>query len=151
MKLLLNLVPKMATVIRDGESKLIAVQDVVLDDIIEVRPGSTIAVDGVVLSGLTYIDESMVTGESVPVVKRLEIKLLLARSTETVAFNFERRQSVRILRWLRSWHSSNLLKHPSLAFRGLPIASLLICSRSVADCIVYCVDLVIRHAQWIDR
>ncbi len=69
MKLLLNLVPKMATVIRDGESKLIAVQDVVLDDIIEVRPGSTIAVDGVVLSGLTYIDESMVTGESVPVVK----------------------------------------------------------------------------------
>ena len=69
MKLLLNLVPKMATVIRDGESKSIAVEDVVLDDIVEVRPGSTIAVDGVVLSGSTYIDESMVTGESVPVVK----------------------------------------------------------------------------------
>ncbi len=42
MKLLLNLVPKMATAIRDGKSKLIAVEDVVLDDIIEVRPGSTI-------------------------------------------------------------------------------------------------------------
>ena len=69
MKLLLNLVPKMATVIRDGKSKSIAVEDVVLDDIVEVRPGSTIAVDGVVLSGSTYIDESMVTGESVPVVK----------------------------------------------------------------------------------
>ncbi len=69
MKLLLNLVPKMATAIRDGKSKLIAVEDVVLDDIIEVRPGSTIPVDGVVLSGSTYIDESMVTGESVPVLK----------------------------------------------------------------------------------
>lgn len=69
MKLLLNLVPKMATVIRDGESKSISVDHVVLDGIVEVRPGSTIAVDGVVLSGSTYIDESMVTGESVPVVK----------------------------------------------------------------------------------
>jgi Cu+-exporting ATPase len=69
MKLLLNLVPKMATVIRDGKSKLIAIEEVVLDDVLEVHPGSAIAVDGVVISGSTYIDESMVTGESIPVAK----------------------------------------------------------------------------------
>ena len=61
MKLLLNLVPKMATVIRDGQSQSVAVEEVVLNDIVEVRPGSAIAVDGEVVSGSTYIDESMVT------------------------------------------------------------------------------------------
>lgn len=71
MKLLLNLVPKMATVIRDGQSQSIAVDEVTLEDIVEVRPGSAIAVDGVVTSGSTYIDESMVTGESVPVAKEI--------------------------------------------------------------------------------
>lgn len=69
MKLLLNLVPKMATVIRNGQSQSIAVEYVVLNDVLEVRPGSAIAVDGIVVSGSTYIDESMVTGESVPVRK----------------------------------------------------------------------------------
>ncbi len=69
MKVLLNLVPKMATVIRDGQPQTIAVEEVALSDIVEVRPGSAIAVDGEVVSGSTYIDESMVTGESVPVAK----------------------------------------------------------------------------------
>lgn len=69
MKVLLNLVPKMATVIRDGEAVSIPAEAVLLNDLVEVRPGSAIAVDGVVVSGSTYIDESMVTGESVPVAK----------------------------------------------------------------------------------
>jgi P-type Cu+ transporter len=69
MKLLLNLVPKMANVIRDGQSQSVAVEEVVLNDIVEVRPGSAVAVDGEVVSGSTFIDESMVTGESVPVAK----------------------------------------------------------------------------------
>ncbi|MCY2973952.1 MAG: heavy metal translocating P-type ATPase [Planctomycetota bacterium] len=69
MKVLLNLVPKMATVIRDGEAVSIPAEDVLLNDLVEVRPGSAIAVDGVVVSGSTYIDESMVTGESLPVAK----------------------------------------------------------------------------------
>ncbi len=69
MKVLLNLVPKMATVIRDGAAISIPAEDVLLNDLLEVRPGSAIAVDGVVVSGSTYIDESMVTGESVPVAK----------------------------------------------------------------------------------
>lgn len=69
MKELLKLVPDMATVIRNGETLSIPAGEVLLDDLIEVRPGSAIAVDGVVVSGSTYIDESMVTGESVPVAK----------------------------------------------------------------------------------
>jgi Cu+-exporting ATPase len=69
MKLLLNLVPKTATVVRDGRSQSISVDDVLLDELIEVRPGAAVAVDGIVESGSSYIDESMVTGEPVPVAK----------------------------------------------------------------------------------
>ncbi len=69
MKLLLNLVPKSAVVVRNGETISISIEQVELNDLLEVRPGSTIAVDGVVVSGNTYIDESMVTGEPVPVAK----------------------------------------------------------------------------------
>lgn len=69
MRFLLNLVPKTATVVRDGKSQSISVDDVMLDELIEVRPGGAIAVDGIVESGSTYIDESMVTGEPVPVAK----------------------------------------------------------------------------------
>lgn len=69
MKVLLKLVPKMAIVLRDGSPVTIPAEEVQLGDLIEVRPGAAIAVDGVVESGSTYIDESMVTGESVPVSK----------------------------------------------------------------------------------
>lgn len=69
MKVLFKLVPKMATVIREGEAVSIPAESVLLNDLVEVRPGSAIAVDGVVVSGSTYIDESMVTGESIPVAK----------------------------------------------------------------------------------
>ncbi len=71
MKELLKLVPDMAIVIRNGEKISIPAEQVILDDLVEVRPGSAIAVDGVVVSGATYIDESMVTGESVPVAKSI--------------------------------------------------------------------------------
>lgn len=70
MKLLLNLVPKSAIVVRDGQSQMIAVDKVMLEDLVEVPPGSAIAVDGIVENGQTYIDESMVTGEPVPVLKQ---------------------------------------------------------------------------------
>ncbi len=70
MKLLLNLVPKSAMVVRNGQSQKIPVDQVLLNDLIEVPPGSAIAVDGIVASGHTYIDESMVTGEPVPVAKQ---------------------------------------------------------------------------------
>ncbi len=70
MKLLMNLVPKSAVVLRNGHAQKIPVDQVVMDDLIEVPPGTAIAVDGVVESGTTYVDESMVTGEPVPVLKQ---------------------------------------------------------------------------------
>jgi len=66
---LMNLAPKKAIVIRDGEEIEIQVKDIVKGDIIIAKPGETIAVDGVVMEGATSIDESMLTGESIPVDK----------------------------------------------------------------------------------
>jgi len=70
IRALLDLAPPMATVIRDGQPVEVATGEVVVDDILLVRPGSKIAVDGIVEEGETDVDESMVTGESLPVHKK---------------------------------------------------------------------------------
>lgn len=66
---LINLAPKTARVERDGQIVEIAVATVALGDIVHVRPGEKFAVDGQVVSGHSYVDQSMVTGEAVPVSK----------------------------------------------------------------------------------
>lgn len=66
---LMDLSPKTANVVRDGEEAVIPVEQVVVGDIILVKPGEKIPVDGVVISGDSSVDESMVTGESIPVEK----------------------------------------------------------------------------------
>lgn len=63
---LLNLAPKTASVLRDGQELEILSEDLVKGDILLVRPGESIAADGVILSGTTSVDESVVTGESIP-------------------------------------------------------------------------------------
>jgi Cu+-exporting ATPase len=69
---LINLAPRTARVSRDGVELEVAVADVVVGDLVRVRPGETIAVDGVVTDGASGVDESMITGESLPVAKRVE-------------------------------------------------------------------------------
>ena len=69
LKSLMNLAPKTATVIRDGVEKIVAIEEVLKGDIFVVRPGESIPVDGVVLEGSSAIDESALTGESIPVDK----------------------------------------------------------------------------------
>ncbi len=69
IKGLLNLAPKMTTVIREGEELHLSIDRVLVGDHIRVRPGENIPVDGSVVSGESSIDESMLTGESVPVDK----------------------------------------------------------------------------------
>lgn len=69
IRALLNLVPPDVTVIRNGEEKVIPLENVVINDIIKVKPGEKIAVDGEVASGSSSVDESMITGEPVPVEK----------------------------------------------------------------------------------
>jgi Cu+-exporting ATPase len=66
---LVGLQPKTAHVEREGETVELAIEDIVKGDIIHVRPGEKIAVDGAVLTGASYVDESMITGEPVPVEK----------------------------------------------------------------------------------
>ncbi|HET6660009.1 MAG TPA: heavy metal translocating P-type ATPase [Rubrobacter sp.] len=70
LRALFDLVPPQATVIRDGEESTIPSSEVRLDDIVLLRPGDKVPVDGEVTEGETSIDEALVTGESVPVTKR---------------------------------------------------------------------------------
>ena len=67
IKKLAGLQPKTASVMRDGEEVVIPIAEVIQGDIVLVRPGEKIPVDGKILEGTTTIDESMITGESVPV------------------------------------------------------------------------------------
>ena len=69
IKKLMNLAPKTALIIMNGEEKEIPVDEVIPGDILVVRPGAKIPVDGMVIEGLSAIDESMLTGESMPVEK----------------------------------------------------------------------------------
>ena len=69
IKKLMNLSPKIATVIRNGKEEKIKVDEVIVGDIVIVKPGERIPVDGVIIEGATSIDESMITGESMPVEK----------------------------------------------------------------------------------
>ncbi|UJG40432.1 MAG: heavy metal translocating P-type ATPase [Candidatus Heimdallarchaeum aukensis] len=69
IKKLIELRPKTAKVERDGKELEIPVDDVVVGDICLIRPGDSVPVDGVVIDGQSYVNESMITGESIPVFK----------------------------------------------------------------------------------
>lgn len=69
LKGLMNLAPKTAVIIVDGEEKQVPIESVKIGDVFAVRPGESIPVDGIVLEGSTAVDESALTGESVPVDK----------------------------------------------------------------------------------
>ena len=69
---LLDMQAKQARVVRDGDEMMIPVEDVIVGDRIVVKPGEKIPVDGTVVKGRTAIDESMITGESIPIEKEAE-------------------------------------------------------------------------------
>ncbi len=69
---LINLAPRTARVIRDGAETDVEIAQVRVGDLVRVRPGETVAVDGVVTEGASGVDESMITGESLPVAKRAD-------------------------------------------------------------------------------
>jgi len=73
---LLNMQAKQARIIRDGEEMMVPVEQVVVGDRIIVKPGEKIPVDGVVVKGRTAVDESMLTGESIPVEKEVQSKVV---------------------------------------------------------------------------
>lgn len=88
LKKLMGLMPKTAIVLRDGQEKEIQAAELVIGDEIVVKPGSIIAADGVVISGNTSIDESAITGESIPVVKKPGDKVVSATINQNGYIHF---------------------------------------------------------------
>jgi Cu+-exporting ATPase len=89
IKKLIGLRPKTAKVVRDGDEMDVPVEDVVVGDIVIVRPGESIPVDGLVTEGASSIDESMLTGESIPVEKSAGDEVVGATINKTGSFRFE--------------------------------------------------------------
>lgn len=76
IKKLMKLQPKTATVFRNDKETEILIEDVQIDDIIIVKPGEKIPVDGIIVEGQSYVDESMITGESIPVLKKKDDSII---------------------------------------------------------------------------
>ncbi|KAF5414358.1 MAG: putative copper-exporting P-type ATPase A [Candidatus Methanogaster sp.] len=79
----MGLQPKTALVIRDEREITIPIEDLEIGDIIVVKPGERIPGDGSVVDGESYVDESMITGEPIPVLKKKGVMLSVERSTKT--------------------------------------------------------------------
>ena len=73
---LINLAPKTSIVLRDGKEVLINTDEIVYHDIVVIKPGGSIPVDGIVLEGVSSVDQSSITGESIPVQKKLGDKVV---------------------------------------------------------------------------
>jgi P-type Cu+ transporter len=89
IKKLIDLSPKTALVERKGIEEEIPVENVIKGDIIVVKPGQSVPVDGVIVFGTTSIDESMLTGESIPVEKEVGDKVIGASINKSGYFKFE--------------------------------------------------------------
>jgi Cu+-exporting ATPase len=89
IKKLLGLQAKTARVIRNGKEEDIPIEEVVAGDIIIVRPGEKIPVDGKITDGYSSVDESMLTGESIPVEKKVGDEVIGATINRTGTFKFE--------------------------------------------------------------
>ena len=83
---LVGLAPKMATVLRDGQEVAVPVEEVQVGDLIRVKPGEKVPVDGIVIEGNSTVDESMLTGESIPVSKSVGDEVIGASLNKTGSF-----------------------------------------------------------------
>lgn len=85
---LVNLAPKTAVIIRNGKEVIIPSEQVVSGDIVLIKPGEIIPVDGVVTDGYGYVDQSAITGESIPVEKNIGDEVLSATVNKNGSFRF---------------------------------------------------------------
>ena len=83
IKKLMGLAPKTATIVRDGKELVIPIDEVIVGDIVIVKPGEKLPVDGEVIEGATAVDEAMLTGESIPVEKTVGSKVIGASINKT--------------------------------------------------------------------
>lgn len=89
IKKLMGLQPKTARVIRDDTEIDITIDDLLIGDIIIVRPGEKVPVDGIIVEGASALDESMITGESIPVDKKVGDQVIGATINKFGAFKFK--------------------------------------------------------------
>ena len=89
IKKLMELGAKTATVIRKGKEVKIPIEQVVVGDIVVVKPGEKIAVDGIIVEGYSAIDESLVTGESIPVEKKKGDEVIGSTLNKQGSFTFK--------------------------------------------------------------
>ena len=88
IKKLMGLQARTARIIRDGQELDIPVEEVLVGDVVQVRPGEKVPVDGLILEGSSAVDESMLTGESLPVSKKVGDEVIGATLNKTGAFTF---------------------------------------------------------------
>ncbi|MDH5393109.1 MAG: heavy metal translocating P-type ATPase [Gammaproteobacteria bacterium] len=89
IKRLIGLQPKTARVVRNGKEQDVAISDVGLDETVRVRPGEKIAVDGVIIDGHSAVDESMLTGEPLPVEKNIGDEVVAGSINKSGSFLFQ--------------------------------------------------------------
>ncbi|MDQ3559064.1 MAG: heavy metal translocating P-type ATPase [Pseudomonadota bacterium] len=88
IKRLVGLAPKSARIVRDGESLEVPIEEVRVGDVVLVRPGEKVPVDGEVVEGSSYVDESMITGEPVPVAKSEGAEVVGGTINKTGSFSY---------------------------------------------------------------
>ncbi|MEQ8199777.1 MAG: heavy metal translocating P-type ATPase, partial [Clostridiaceae bacterium] len=89
IKKLMGLAPKTAIIIRNGQEVEMSIEEVEVGDIIAVKPGEKMPVDGEVIEGMTSVDESMLTGESIPVEKTVGDKIIGASINKNGAIRYQ--------------------------------------------------------------
>lgn len=89
IKGLMGLQPKHATIIIDSETQIVAISAIKKGDLIRVKPGEKIPVDGIIQTGNSYVDQSMITGEPIAVLKTEGEKVLAGTINQKGTFNFE--------------------------------------------------------------
>ena len=113
IRALIGLQPRTARVLRDGVETEVPMSDVRVDDIVVVRPGEKIPVDGEIVDGRSAVDESMVTGESIPVTKNVGDTVIGATLNQTGAFKMRAEKVgsstmlAQIIRLVREAQASN--------------------------------------------
>jgi Cu+-exporting ATPase len=86
IRALIDLAPKTARRVHDGTEEEIPLDEVAVDDVLRVRPGEKVPVDGIITEGRSSVDESMVTGESMPVTKEPDAKVIAGTLNTTGSF-----------------------------------------------------------------
>ena len=86
---LVDLAPKMATILKDGKELLVPASSIVAHDLVLIRPGEKIPVDGIVKKGTGYVDQAAITGESIPVEKGIGDSVLTATINLNGSFHME--------------------------------------------------------------